>query len=342
MKAFGSPRAVASRVLATLPPSFLAALAGVRLIVPYYHMVSDEQVPHVRHLYPYKSVSSFRRDLEFILKHYSPIALGDLLDHVKGGRRLPSKSVLLTFDDGFREMSETVAPLLLAKGVSATFFVNSAFIGNRHMCYLNKASVLVDEILRKACRSVNDRVTLALRSNGINSRDPQSAILSLTYRQRHLVDELGEVVGLNFAEYLELKQPYLTAGQIERLVRDGFAIGAHSVDHPLYAELPFEEQLLQTLASLRSIRQTFGLTYGAFAFPHSDRHVSRYFFETVAESGLLDVSFGTAGMVADSVANHFHRFSLEAPLEAAGRIVAFQLARRVAKQLSGNVTIQRQ
>lgn len=342
MTLFGSPRAIASSVLATLPPSVLGTLAGVDLIIPYYHMVSDEAIRHVRHLYTYKSVSDFRADLEFLLKHYSPITLADLLDHVRVGRRLPSSSFLLTFDDGYREMSDTVAPLLTAKGVSATFFVNSAFIDNRHMCYLNKASLVVDELLRRHCRSLSDKVAQVLRSNGINNPDSVSGVLSLTYRHRHVVDELGRVVELDFHEYLAVAKPYMTTDQIQGLICDGFAIGAHSVDHPLYAALSLDEQLGQTVASLTSIRRTFGLDYGAFAFPHSDRHVSRRFFDSLSETALLDVSFGTSGMVDDSVPNHFQRFSLEAPVEAAQRIVAFQLARRLGKQFRGNVTVERQ
>ena len=341
MNGYTASRAVTSSVLATLPPSFLRAVAGVGLIVPYYHMVSDDDVKHVRHLYPYKSVKEFGADLEFVLRHYSPIALADLLDHVSNGRRLPQKSVLLTFDDGFREMSDIVAPLLRAKGVSATFFVNTAFIDNREMCYLNKASLLIDEIDRRGSRRTNERVAQALRSRGLPDGTLATAILSVSYRQRQVIDELADLVDVDVQWYLARHQPYLTADQIRRLVRDGFAIGAHSIDHPLYADLTLEEQLVQTLDSVKSIRQAFGLSYGAFAFPHSDRQVSRQFFERVAESGLLDVSFGTSGMITDSVPNHFQRFSLEAPREPAGRIVAFQLARRFAKQVRGTATIQR-
>jgi peptidoglycan/xylan/chitin deacetylase (PgdA/CDA1 family) len=292
-------------------------------------------------LYAYKSVSDFAADLEFLLKHYSPITLADLVDHVRVGRRLPRRSILLTFDDGFREMSDTVAPLLTAKGVSATFFVNSAFIDNRQMCYLNKASLVIDELARRQQRSLNHSVAAVLRCNGINDADSRAGILSLTYGQRHVVDELGRVAGVDFDEYLAETRPYLTSGQIAGLIRNGFGIGAHSVDHPLYSAMSLDEQLGQTVASLASIRQAFGLDYGAFAFPHSDRHVSRCFFERLSETELLDLSFGTSGMVDDSVPTHFQRFSLEAPLEAAERIVAFQLARRLGKQFRGDARIDR-
>jgi peptidoglycan/xylan/chitin deacetylase (PgdA/CDA1 family) len=342
MRVHGPSRTVASHVLATVPHSLLGAVAGIGLIVPYYHLVSDAEVRHVRHLYPYKSIRKFEADLEFVMKRYTPIALSDLLDHLKHGRRLPPKSALLTFDDGFREMSDTVAPILRAKGVAATFFVSTAFIDNHEMCYLNKASLLIDEIGRRGSCSVNERVQQALRSQGLPSGSPTTAILSIAFRQRHVIDELAEVINLDIQSYVTRQQPYLTSDQIRTLIRDGFAIGAHSVNHPLYADLPLAEQLHQTLESVKSIRQTFGLSYGAFAFPHSDRQVSQQYFERVAESGVLDVSFGTSGMVTDSIPNHFQRFSLEAPRQPARRIIAFHLARRFAKRMRGTSTIQRE
>ena len=92
-------------------------LAGKPLMLPYYHMVSDEALPHVRPLYAYRSVRQFTADLDFFLKYYQPIALADLLAHMNAGKVLPPRSFLVTFDDGFREMAEIAAPILKAKGV---------------------------------------------------------------------------------------------------------------------------------------------------------------------------------------------------------------------------------
>jgi peptidoglycan/xylan/chitin deacetylase (PgdA/CDA1 family) len=292
-------------------------------------------------LYRHKSVSSFKTDLDILLKHFTPIGLLDFLDHVKRGRRLPERAFLLTFDDGFREMSDTVAPVLAAKGISATFFLNSAFIDNRQMCYLNKASLVVEALQQRRSRSLAEKVVRFLRSRGIPCDRAESGTLSITYQQRAVVDELAEIVELDFDEYLAKFQPYLTADQTKALIQRGFTFGAHSVDHPRYSALSLNAQLAQTTESLRRVQEAFQLTYGAFAFPHSDDKVSREFFDTLGRSGLLDVSFGTAGMVSDSAPNHFQRFSLESPAETADRIIAFQLFRRLSRKMTGSATIAR-
>ena len=54
-------------------------LSGVSLVVPYYHMVSDTLVPHVSHLYRFRTIAEFTSDLEFLLCHLEPVTLGDIV-----------------------------------------------------------------------------------------------------------------------------------------------------------------------------------------------------------------------------------------------------------------------
>jgi hypothetical protein len=129
-------------------------------------MVSDDAaIPHVRHLYKYKTVRQFEDDMDFVLKHYFPISLTDLLSSLRSGRPLRERSFLLTFDDGYREMSEIVAPILMKKGISATFFLNSAFIDNKQMCYVNKASLLVEQLPTPGSSGLEKELSAMLRSN---------------------------------------------------------------------------------------------------------------------------------------------------------------------------------
>ena len=79
-------------------------------------------------------------------KLYKPITLLDLLHSVSTGEPVPRHAFLLTFDDGFREITEIIAPLLLRKGIPATFFLATAFLDNKEMALHNKFSVLIEHI----------------------------------------------------------------------------------------------------------------------------------------------------------------------------------------------------
>jgi peptidoglycan/xylan/chitin deacetylase (PgdA/CDA1 family) len=331
---------VASRISASVRPAVLGALTKTNLIIPYYHLVSDAENLYVKHLYAYKTTAQFEEDIDFLLRHYTPISLQELLARRTSDRPIDSKSFLLTFDDGFREIFDVIMPILWRKGVSATFFVNSGFVDNRDMCYLNKASLIV-ETLRSTQPAVRRRVAEYLNAHGFAGSSSEEAILSIPYARRCLLDGVATLLEVDIPDRLRRDQPYLTSDQIRILIEKGFAIGGHSVDHPLYMQLSLDEQLAETVPSVTELRQTFGLNYGAFAFPHHDNRVSREFFSRLVESGLVDISFGTSGLLYDDAPNHLQRFSLENPLAPAERILAFQQLRKLSKMLTGRGTIAR-
>src|SRR5882724_8578542 len=95
---------------AKVPLPLLATLAGTDFLIPYYHVVTDESLPHVRYLYEYKTVKTFREDIDFLLRFYSPIGLHELLASMKAGRPLPDRAFMLTFDNGYRVVSDLVEP----------------------------------------------------------------------------------------------------------------------------------------------------------------------------------------------------------------------------------------
>ncbi len=59
---------------------------------------------------------------------YQPVSLDAVLEHYLRGAPLPSKAVLLTFDDGYRDNLENALPILLRHAYPAVLFVPIAFL----------------------------------------------------------------------------------------------------------------------------------------------------------------------------------------------------------------------
>ena len=341
MKNSSLKQKIVSHIFSKIPLSLLGKLAQIKLIIPYYHMVSDEEVLHIKHLYDYKNVKQFKDDIDFLLKNYAPISLSDVLDCLKNGCSLPDMYFLLSFDDGFREMSDVVAPILLEKGIPATFFINSDFIDNKKLCYQHKASILAEYFQKSLPLSTTKKINEIFLKNKLEFKDVKSGILSIIYQQKDVINEIAQLMDIDFEDYLLKNMPYLTSDQIKRLINDGFTVGAHSIDHPLYSSLSLEDQLYQTIESVRFIKEKFCLDYGAFAFPHNDNNVSKEFFVELYKDGLVDVSFGTGGMTNDSFPNNIQRVSMEKPLMPAERIIPLQFAKKLYKHVKGNGKIIR-
>src|SRR6266849_800250 len=60
---------------------------------------------------------------------FQAVSLTDFLAFTAGRRQLPRKSVLLTFDDGYRSFIQYARPILKDYGFGATLFVYSNFLG---------------------------------------------------------------------------------------------------------------------------------------------------------------------------------------------------------------------
>lgn len=302
-----------------LPFGLWQSLWGDKVFLPFYHLASDEAPPHIRHLYPVRSVRQFRDDLDFLLKHFQAIDLQTLWQHVFEKKPLAHPSFHLTFDDGLRECHDVVMPILLEKGIPATFFLNPDFVDNRALMFRYKASLL--------CAAGKPLPA-----------DP----LGVKYQGRLLLDAWAEAIGLDFLAFLSERKPYLDSSQIRAMQAKGFTFGAHSLDHPRYSQIPLEEQIRQTVESLRAVENRFGMTLPAFAFPFTDDGVGLEFFSTVQEKlGAPLLTFGAAGAKRDVVPTHLQRFAMERTALSARSIVSAELAYSVLRKLAGKQIVTR-
>jgi peptidoglycan/xylan/chitin deacetylase (PgdA/CDA1 family) len=281
-------------------------------IIPYLHIVSDDEVLHVKHLFVFKNIRQFKKDVQTLCRHYKPISLNDMIENQKRGKSLTEKSFLLTFDDGFREIHDVIAPILIEEGVPATFFLVQNFLDNKEIFYGNKSSLLIELCNNNV--KLREKVTSVLKTHKCFSTSVIDSLKSVTYKTKQILDIIATQIGYDFSEYARSKKPYLTTEQVADLLKKGFTIGGHSIDHPYYSDLTIVEQIQQTISSVQYLRNRHSLNYGAFAFPHSDEGVSGEFFTQIFSSGIVDITFGTNGMVQSGIPQHIQRFSAEKPL----------------------------
>ena len=69
----------------------------------------------------------FAMQMEYLAKHYNVLPLSKLVEHLQTGRQIPSRSCVVTFDDGTIDNFEIAFPILKKLSIPATFFV----IGSR-------------------------------------------------------------------------------------------------------------------------------------------------------------------------------------------------------------------
>ena len=297
-----------------IPFDFLIRLCNQRIILPFYHTVSDKDLPHIKHLYRIRSEKQFRQDLDFILKYYKPVDIFEIRKIIEKGKKEINKYFMLSFDDGLREVYDLIAPILKKKGIPATFFINSGFVDNNDLFYRYKASILIETFQCKPLSKESiEKVKKCLIKYKHWYKKICKSILSVDYNKSEVLDEIAGIFEVDFREYLKIEKPYLSSYQIKELLKDGFTIGAHSVDHPDFQNISLSEQINQTLKSINFLRHKFNIDYKFFSFPFTDYKISKEYFESIyyKEKPKVDISFGAAGLKKDSFKFHLQRIPME-------------------------------
>jgi len=343
-----SSRSIAFKMLPSLaqllPLNGLIRITGKRIVFPFYHLVSDEDIPHVKHLYTVRTTKEFIHDLDFFLKQYKPIGINDFLDSINNGRALSGNCFLLSFDDGLREFHDVAAPILRQKGIPTVCFLNSGFIDNTGLFYRYKASLLVER-LQTATDLYGKQKSLEkwFVENHLHFTPDSLGLLKITYANRHLLDELASMLDVHFDEFLKKQHPYLDSTQISFLIQQGFSFGAHSIDHPEYRFLPEKEQIRQTDESIRAITGKFGIKEKLFSFPFTDHDVKRTFFNWVFDPSnpIADLTFGGAGLKRDSIPKNIQRIPFEGTSLDAEQILGTEYLYYLIKTIFGKNLIRR-
>lgn len=176
----------------------------------------------------------FEECLLFFRRHYNLVGLQDLLTCLEGGGRLPPRSLLVTFDDGYADNEEYALPLLLKHGVSAVLFLTSAFVNRRSRPWTEdllsayERGLVSSEEVAKLHQSL-------FGPQGDAPRDASVMLMDICAQSTALSDidaeTLCRAVLRHPLERTTSPAQMLTSEQVKRMHAAGIAIGGHGRTH---------------------------------------------------------------------------------------------------------------
>lgn len=303
-------------------PGNFVRRAGFRAFLPFYHAVAEEAPLHLKHLYPVRTPKQFEADLDELLSYFEPVGMEDILEGKEAANgKMPMH---LSFDDGLVECYEVIMPILLKKGIPATFFLNNDFIDNRGLFYRYKVSLLVDRL-----------------ENSSREGDAGRRLLALAYEDTDKIDRLAAGLDYSFEAYLQEHPVYMRREQIRALQEHGFELGSHSRDHALFSGLGEEEIIAQVKESMLELQERFSLKKRYFAFPFTDDRVSENTLARLFGEGIVDAGFGTAGLKDESLPSYFQRVPMEWKGLSARKVLRGEMNRARIRGLIGDNRVHR-
>jgi len=180
---------------------------------------------------------------------------------------LPRRSVVITFDDGYRDNCETALPILMEYGVPATFFVASGFLGTGRMW-----NDTVIEALRRADPGVLDLSESGLGKHSIADDFDRVTVMNtlikaLKYHpvevRQSLVNTLSGVIGKPLPDDLMMRPE-----QVRKLYDSGMEIGGHTRWHPILSKVDAEKAEKEIVSGRDTLQEITGARVSAFAYPN--------------------------------------------------------------------------
>jgi peptidoglycan/xylan/chitin deacetylase (PgdA/CDA1 family) len=232
---------------------------GLRVVV--YHDVSSSPGPCIESLGVAVSPEIWVKHLDYYEHEYAIVDLETVLNG-----RLPKRALLITFDDGYRSVLDTVAPELTRRGLPAVLFPVVGTLGNRRLMLDNLLSYLANTVgLERLETAVTGRPPTHRSLPAILDR----AVAPLPYSERlalggRLVDELGVDEDALLARY----RLYLEPGDVSRLAELGFEIGCHTASHVHCRCLGADDARHEIVDAAATLVKLAGRPVRAFSYPY--------------------------------------------------------------------------
>jgi peptidoglycan/xylan/chitin deacetylase (PgdA/CDA1 family) len=231
-------------------------------------------------LAPYELVlADFLRMLDYVAEHFSVIPLDEAIVLLDTGRKLPPRAACLTFDDGYRSWVEHVMPALLERGLHATFFVTTGQFSDKPMWHerVEQAMTLMPEGRLDLVDSELETLTIAdeaTRLLAVRRVEQYLKYLPLARRER-LIAHLENLSGTD-----PLVLDRMPEADVRTLHAKGFAIGAHTINHPILTLCNEQEARDEIAVARESLAALTGGQVNGFAYPNgrpaqdfNERHV---------------------------------------------------------------------
>lgn len=242
-----------------------------RLIVLYYHRVVaddqpiDENLPGM-----FVRAGEFERQVRLLSSQYHPITAQQLLAACQG-QPLPDYSVLITFDDGYKDNLTLAYPILERYRVPWLLFASTAFIDNELAPWFDTLFLLcrtLPEIVIDGRRLCCQGLTTPAGKEIHRQLFRQLAVMTEEERQVWLVAQLTANGLCREALCADLfcRWPDL------RAMQPSVTFGGHTHSHPCLAQLSVPQAITEIVPSRDRLADLLGQPLTLFAYPTGRCH----------------------------------------------------------------------
>ena len=241
-------------------------------IIMYHYVrnIRKSKYPNIKGL----EFSDFRKQITYLKKNFNLLSNNQFIE-ILNSRKIPKKkSILLTFDDGYRDHFEYVFPFLKKQDVSAVFYPPIMCVKNKSVLDVNKIHFILekeenrDRILNliflyvKKILNKNPQQIGIDKINLLSRYDDKKTILIKKLLQNHLPlpyrKKITDMIFKDIVNYSEeefSKILYMNKNNLLELYKNNFSIGSHGYNHYWWEKINKNEQEMEIKKSINYFKK---------------------------------------------------------------------------------------
>jgi peptidoglycan/xylan/chitin deacetylase (PgdA/CDA1 family) len=229
----------------------------------------QKERPNLLRVLTYHQVESsadFMEQMDYLAVRYQVVSMAQVIEAVLGGEPLPPRSILITFDDAYRNFTECAWPVLKQFDFPVTMFVPTGFPDQADQVFwwdrLNFA--FNNTTRRDSIQTPVGELSLA------TEQQRHQAFLRLKNKMRSMPHSELLAWTYQLCRELDTHRPeseVLSWDELRRLAEEGVTLGAHSQSHAFMDQLTRREVETEAKGSLKDLEREIGPTLPIFAYP---------------------------------------------------------------------------
>lgn len=251
-------------------------------ILAYHRILPDsiiDQVYSSPHIIV--SLESFEKQMQFIAQTCNPISLKNYVIAVKNRLILPKRTVIITFDDGWKDNFTYAFPILKRLHIPATIFLTTGYIGQKRIFWQEQIRYLLNIIKYSEqlklewgnylIKLKNDLPELnkILTTNIIDEKRIITILKSIEQKLRdNFINDITKI--LNYPNLPYQMHDFLDWNDIRMMQKYGIEFGSHTVNHLLLDKTDQNTLWNELKKSKEQIETEIGEKIYAIAYPNGN------------------------------------------------------------------------
>jgi peptidoglycan/xylan/chitin deacetylase (PgdA/CDA1 family) len=210
----------------------------------------------------FHDLSGWEAQCRHLRTYYEPITLTDAAASFDDGEPLPSNSVVLTIDDGYRDCYTRAFPTLRKYGIPAIVYLATNLLDSGEWLWTDRVTWMHEH------SPLLDSLPLATRREAAARKNRQLKALPNEERMRAL-EGLSDALRLDPPEVPPAEFEPLSWDDARDMARTGIEFGAHTRSHPILSRLSGRAQVdAEIVGSRERIDEELGGEARHFCYPN--------------------------------------------------------------------------